>query len=225
MPPTDTTSVIRIAARSARVDIDGMPGAELRVEGGTVEVQADGTVDVATGSGRVRVVCPDLATVVVSTTSGKVNVRGTVADVRVITQSGTVEVDRTGDADVRTSSGGVRIGASAGTCRVVTRSGTVRVEIAHELHVAAGSSKVDIGSVEVAHIRTVSGTVHVGTVATGRIDASTMSGKVRVRVPAGTAATARLRSRSGRIVNRVAEGEGSTIDVATSSGVIEVASA
>ncbi|MCB1630078.1 MAG: hypothetical protein KDI48_20285, partial [Xanthomonadales bacterium] len=78
------------------------------------------------------------------------------------------------------------------------------------------------GSVEVASIRTVSGTVRVGTVATGRLDVSTMSGKVGVRVPVGTAATARLRSRSGRIVNQVPEGEGSTLDVATSSGVIEV---
>lgn len=220
-----TVSVVRIAARSSKVEVEGRPGAVLEVRGGTIEAHDDGSVDVTAGTGRLHVTCPEHAIVVVSTASGAVQVSGHVADLRVLTASGRVAVERTVSADVRTRSGSIRVASCVGSCHVVTSSGTVHVGEAHQVGVSADSSRVEIGHVAVAQVRTVSGTIDIGADALGRVDASTVSGKVRVRVPAGTAATMRLKSRSGRIVRDVAEGEGATIDVVTASGTIEVTAA
>jgi DUF4097 and DUF4098 domain-containing protein YvlB len=244
MRVSDALTTIRIQGRSSKVEVTGRPGAAFEAHGGTVHVGDDGTVDVTGGSGRIRITCPEHATVVVSTASGAVSVEGQVADVRVLTSSGRVSVGNALHADVRTRSGAVRIGSCGSTCRIVTTSGTVRIDDAHEIDVSSGSSGVTVGRTSVARLRTVSGTVDVTATSSAQIAISTMSGRVRLAVPAATVATMRLQSRSGRIVRdatvlaadapapadapvaRDSDGTArTTIDVVTSSGAIEVVAA
>lgn len=226
MRPTGTMAVIRITGRSSRVDVTGVADAAVEVHGGTATTNDDGSIDIVAGSGRLRVTCPERSTVVVSTASGTVVAGGSIAELRALTSSGRVEIASAAEVDVRTRSGAVVVGTCSGVCRVTTSSGSVRVEEAREVTASSTSTKVVLGRVSVANVRTVSGTIEVGLDIGGRVDASSVSGKVRVRVPAGTAAKMRLTSRSGRITRDVPElDEGSvgcTVDASTSSGTIEV---
>lgn len=218
----DDVTVIRIAGRSSTVQVDGLPGATFDVQGGTFVVADDGSIDVTPGSGKVHVVCAERSHVVISTASGAVRVHGHVADVRVMTSSGRVEIERSIDADVRTRSSSVHIGSCVNTCRVVSTSGTVRVADAREVGISTSSSSVEVGRTAVADVRTVSGTIRIGAAPSATVQATSMSGKVRVTLPAGIAATMRLSSRSGSIERGVPEGEGAVVEVSTSSGSIKV---
>lgn len=219
-----TSAVVRVSGRSTRVELLGVPGAELSVEGGEVVVRDDGSVDIEPRQSTVRITCPEHTHVVLSTASGNVSVRGHVADVKVITASGSVDIERAVDADVRTASGRVAIGACVHTCRVVTKSGRVSVGTAHDVGVSSASARVEVGHATVAAVQTISGAVVVGCDAFARVTARSMSGKVDITLPEGSPATMRLTSRSGSIKRDVPDGEGATLDVQTMSGAIRVAS-
>lgn len=213
------TSTLRIAGRSTRVELEGRPGAELVVKGGRAEVRDDGTIEVTPTESRVQVTCPEHADVVISTASGSVRISGHVASLKVITASGKVDVD------VRTRSGSVSIDSCVNACRIVTSSGAVSVGDAHDVDVSTMSAKVRVGRTDLADVRTTSGSVVVGAGAWARVAARSMSGRVEIALPRGSAATMRLSSTSGRIERDVPEGEGATVDVSTMSGAIRVGSA
>ena len=219
-----TSAVVRVSGRSTRVELRGTPGDELSVEGGDAVVRDDGSIDITPSRSTVRIVCPEHTHVVLSTASGDVSVRGHVADVKVITSSGSVDIERAVDADVRTASGRVAIGACVHTCRVVTKSGRVSVGTAHDVGVSTASARVEVGHATVAAVQTVSGAVTVGCDAFARVTARSMSGKVDITLPEGSPATMRLSSRSGSIRRDVPDGEGATLEVQTASGAIRVAS-
>jgi hypothetical protein len=219
-----TSAVVRVSGRSTRVELRGTPGDELLVDGGDVAVHDDGSVDITPRQSTVRITCPEHTHVVLSTASGNVSVRGHVADVKVITSSGSVDIERAVDADVRTASGRVAIGACVHTCRVVTKSGRVSVGTAHDVGVSSASARVEVGHATVAAVQTISGAVVVGCDAFARVTARSLSGKVDITLPEGSPATMRLSSRSGTIRREVPDGEGATLDVQTMSGAIRVAS-
>ncbi|MFN8023241.1 MAG: DUF4097 family beta strand repeat-containing protein [Acidimicrobiales bacterium] len=219
------TSTLRIAGRSTRVELEGRPGAELVVKGGRAEVRDDGTIEVTPTESRVQVTCPEHADVVISTASGSVRISGHVASLKVITASGKVDVERAVDVDVRTRSGSVSIDSCVNACRIVTSSGAVSVGDAHDVDVSTMSAKVRVGRTDLADVRTTSGSVVVGAGAWARVAARSMSGRVEIALPRGSAATMRLSSTSGRIERDVPEGEGATVDVSTMSGAIRVGSA
>ncbi len=216
--------VLRVSGRSTRVELRGDPGAPLSVEGGDVTQRADGSVDISPRASTVTIVCPENAQVVLSTASGNVSVRGHVADVKVITQSGSVVIERAVDADVRTMSGKVAIESCIHSCRVVTKSGRVSVGTAHDIGISTASARVDVGRATIAAVQTISGAVSLGCELFAQVLARTMSGTVDITVPAGSPATMRLTSTSGRIRSEVPSGEGATLEVRTMSGAIRVAS-
>lgn len=218
-----TSAVVRVSGRSTRVELRGTPGDELSVEGGDIVVNDDGSIDITPRASTVRIVCPEHTHVVLSTASGNVVVRGHVADVKVITGSGSVDIERAVDADVRTASGRVEIGACVHTCRVVSKSGRVSVGTAHDVGVSTASARVEVGRATVAAVQTVSGAVTVGCDAFARVTARSMSGKVELTLPEGSLATMRLSSLSGSIRRDVPDGEGATLEVQTTSGAIRVA--
>ncbi len=219
-----TSAVVRVSGRATRVELRGTPGDDLSVDGGDVVVRDDGSVDITPRQSTVRIVCPEHTHVVLSTASGNVSVSGHVADVKVITISGSVDIERAVDADVRTASGRVAIGACVHTCRVVTKSGRVSVGTAHDVGVSTASARVEVGHATVAAVQTVSGAVTVGCDAFARVTARSMSGKVDITLPEGSPATMHLSSRSGAIRRDVPDGEGATLQVQTTSGAIRVAS-
>ncbi len=223
-----TSAVIRVSGRSNRIELSGEPGAVLTVDGGHVTWRNDGSIDITPhqGSGRntIRIVCPEHSHVVLSTASGSVHVHGHVADVKVITQSGSVEIERAVDVDVRTMSGRVLIGSCVHSCRVVTKSGTVSVGAAHDIGVSTTSARVEVGRTALAAVQTISGSVSVGCEDCATVTARSMSGTVEITLPSGSPATMHLATTSGRIRRDVADGEGATLEVQTTSGAIRIAS-
>ena len=71
-------------------------------------------------------------------------------------------------------------------------------------------------------LKSVSGTVEVGSSAAERLGVRTVSGRVKVSVPPDATPRLHLKSMSGRIRCDCPEGSGCDIDVATVSGSIEV---
>ncbi len=222
MGTTQSAAVIRITGRSSKVTVSAAPGQVFSVEGGTYVVRDDGSIDVTPGTGAVDVKCSEHTVLVVSTASGAVTVTGPVRDLRAITSSGRVRADRIVDADVRTTSGPVEIRACEGTCRIVTRTGAVTVGDANDLSVTTTSARIRVGRVSRAALHSASGAVDVTATALAQVRVVTISGSVRITTPTGTAGTTRLVSRSGRVRNDVAPGEGVVIDATTGSGAIEV---
>lgn len=214
--------MVRVTARTGRVELIGVAGAEVEVDGGTTTIGDDGGYDITSRTGTVRVTCPENAVVVVSTTTGAVRLRGHVADVRVITNTGKVEIERAIDVDVRTTTGAVAVGCCVHSCRVVTTSGKVVVDEADTVEVSTASARVRVGTAHTAQLHTLSGNVEVGGSAWSRLSAHTVSGNIDLQVPSGTAATMHLATRSGRVEREVPEGEGATVHAVSGSGNIRV---
>lgn len=216
------SSVVRVAGRSTRIEIEGRPGATLSVDGGDTARRDDGSVEVVPSSSTVRIVCPEHTDMVVSTSSGRVVVRGHVASVKVMTTSGTVTIERTIDADVRTMSGKVEVDDCIHGCCVVTKSGHVTVGRAHDVSVSTSSARVDVGTADLATIHTTSGRIEVGGSPNARLRVQSLSGRVRITLPSDTAATTSLVSRSGSVCCDVPVGDGARVEATTTSGAIEV---
>jgi DUF4097 and DUF4098 domain-containing protein YvlB len=214
--------LLRVAGRSTNVELRGVPGADLHVDGGDVIARDDGSVDITPRASTVRITCAEDVRATISTSSGRVRVHGHVADVRIITSSGEVVVERAVDIDVRTESGRVTVGECVHCCRVVTTSGTVSVTDAHDVGVSTTSARVEVGRAALAQVCTVSGTVSVGGESAARVQAKSISGGVTVTVPRGTAATTSLHSTSGTVHNDVELGDGAHLAITTMSGSIRV---
>jgi DUF4097 and DUF4098 domain-containing protein YvlB len=216
---------VRIETRSASVHVEAVDGAALAVRGGDVVWEADGSAVVKGSSKRLDVRVPPGADVIVGTASGSVDVRGPVGSVRISSKSGSIDVERAAAVDARTHSGSVRVKHCDDECRVVVTSGSVRIGRAGRASVSCVSGTVHADDVDAAEVKNVSGTTEIGARATGRVAVRSVSGTVRVSVPAGRAPATRLKSVSGRIRKDCDSGTDGEVDVKTVSGSIRVACA
>ena len=128
--------------------------------------------------------------------------------------SGDLVAEAVGSLDVVSASGDVRVGKVRGEGAVKTASGDVG------LGAVAGDLTV----------RTASGDVRVGRWDGGRLDAKTVSGTVRLGVPAGRRYAVSLQSLSGAVstdfpVSDGAEGVTARLQVTTISGDIRITGA
>jgi DUF4097 and DUF4098 domain-containing protein YvlB len=215
---------LNVATRSGRVRVEGRDGAALSVRGGNLE-DDDGAVRITAGTGgsnAVEVVCPAGSDVIVGTASGSVELVGSLGDVRVTTASGRVSVADAQRIDVRTTSGKIDIDRCHGECRVVTKSSRVKVGNAGLLDCSAVSGRIEVGGVEDANVRTVSGRVELGAAGQGRVEVRSVSGKVDLAVPRDRRPATRLSSISGRVRCDCETGDDGEINVATTSGTINV---
>ncbi|HET9728916.1 MAG TPA: DUF4097 family beta strand repeat-containing protein [Acidimicrobiia bacterium] len=217
-------STLHIATRSGSVRITGEPGAALSIEGGRVEVTAEGITHVigASPSQPIIVKCSDQTNIVVGTVSGSVDFAGVLGAVSVNTISGTIHVERARRVDARTKSGRVEIERCDEQCRIVTVSSRVKIEHAAKAMIAAVSGRVAARNVERADVKTVSGTVELETTGPPHVVVRTVSGTVDVRVPRDTRPATKLRSMSGTISCDCPTGDNGEIAVASVSGTIRV---
>ena len=194
---------LRIVSKSGNVRIVGEPGAELNVDGGSLVVEADGTILVTAGSRNLEVRCDCDSDLIVGTLSGSVFVEGSVGAARVVSKSGDVEIAGATSVDARTASGDVRVGDCAGDCRVVVTSGRVEVGKAANASVAGVSGKIRVEQTDAADVKNVSGNIEVGASGEGRVAIRTVSGTVKVSVPerlrAGDATEVDQRTRALRL--------------------------
>lgn len=219
-------SGLRVQSRSGKVHVIAEARDDVFAETDAVEYFGEG--DVLTvrssrgGSKQITVRCPLDTDVDVGTQSGSVRLEGSFGSVRVTTISGNIEVDGAADADLRSMSGKLTLGECHGRCRMNAVSGSVT---GGELESAVASSVS--GSIRLARVngdlraRTVSGSVDVSACGDAPIAVKTVSGRVRIEVPEGTAPDAHFKTR-GRVLCDLPRGRDCRIDAASLSGSIEV---
>jgi DUF4097 and DUF4098 domain-containing protein YvlB len=213
---------LRIVSKSGSVSVVAEPGAEISVKGGTFVAEADGTYLVTAGSKNLEVRCAPGTDLIVGTMSGSVRVEGTLGATRVVSKSGSIQIDAATQVDARTASGSVTVGECEGQCRVVVTSGSIRVGRAHHASAAGVSGSIHVDDTDAADVKNVSGTIEVGCTGLGRVAIRSVSGKVDVSVPPECAPATLLKSISGSIRCECAEGSDGEIDVKTVSGRIRV---
>ena len=213
---------LRVESKSGSINVVAQEGATLAVSGADIEMQDDGSAVARSGSHSIDVRCAPGTHIVVGTLSGSVRTTGQLGKTYVASKSGSIEVENAAAVDARTHSGSVRVGECAGECRVVVTSGKIRLGRVGSaaLNNVSGSITVDVA--HVGEVKTVSGTVRVGTSATGVLKIRSISGTVEVAVPVGRMPATRLKSISGRIHNECDQGADGEIDVKTVSGTINI---
>ncbi len=213
---------LRVESKSGSINVVAEEGATLSVTGADVEMKEDGSSVVRSGSHSINVRCAPGTDIVVGTLSGSVRASGPLGKTHVASKSGSIEIDDAAAVDARTHSGSVRVGECAGDCRVVVTSGKIRLGRVGNaaLNNVSGSITVDVA--HAGEVKTVSGTVRVGTSATGLLKIRSISGTVEIAVPVGRTPATRLKSISGSIHNDCDQGTDGEIDVKTVSGTIRI---
>ena len=152
--------------------------ASVRTNGSRTTVESRGD--------RILVRVPAGADLVIGTTSARVDVDGPAGRVAVVTESGRITVEEATSADIRTRSARVKVGRTSAECCVRSSSGRVTIGECGSAEATTKSGRIVVlaanGPVR-AHC--VSGRVEVGLMAPGDIDAETVSGEIRITVPAG----------------------------------------
>jgi len=225
LSPSGARVRLRISARSGSVTVNAEQRTDVVVEhGGTAETTADGAVEIRPlrSSASIEVRCPEGADVMVGTRSGSVNLRGHLGSVSVTSQSGSIKVSAAQDADLRTASGSAELDECAGRCRASTKSGRVVIGVTRDVAISTMSGSVEIASATgTVELRAVSGSVEVGASGSGPVRASTVSGSMTIRLPAGARPALRSSGR-GRIDNSFESGDDIAIDVTTISGSLRL---
>ena len=185
-----------------------------------------------TGTVIVTVGIPSGSALAVDTSSGSLEVAGTLASLGVEISSGSVSAEEvTVETSVDSSSGKVEIGRIGGQAEIKTSSGSVRVgEVEGRFQCECSSGKALIGSADgEIRLKTSSGRIEVGSAGPGSIRAEASSGSIAVGVRPGVGVDTDLNSDSGRIRGALAAGarpeDGGgmlSLEATTSSGGIEV---
>jgi DUF4097 and DUF4098 domain-containing protein YvlB len=219
---------VHITTRSGKVRVEAAATqTELAVIGGTTEVHEDGSIHIrrAPSENTIHIRCAPGTDVTVGTTSGNIELSGSLGAVRVSSVSGKIEVREAASVDARARSGKIEIGTCAGDLRVISKSATVRVGHAGRATVSAVSGLVLVEEVGGAEIKSVSGKVSLGATGAEPVSVHTVSGKVEIRVTGAHLPATRLKSRSGKIKNELAPGTEFEIAVSSMSGAIRVSGA
>jgi DUF4097 and DUF4098 domain-containing protein YvlB len=217
---------LKIHSRSGHVRVTAEVGATLDVQGGNVEVHDDGTTEVRAakgGSKALEVRVPAGTDVVIGTASGSIELEGPLGEVWVSSHSGRIEVEEVRQLDARTKSGSVKVHSCEGECRVWVASGSIRIGRAGKASLAGVSGSIHGDEVDAADVKTVSGTVELGSSGgPGRIAVHSVSGTVKVTVPRTMAPATRLKSISGTVQCDAPRGHDGEISIKTVSGTIQV---
>lgn len=108
--------------------------------------------------------------------------------------------DVAGDARIKVASGDMRLGAVRGRLEVSGASGDLRADYAGEAVVSLAAGDVDIGRVEGrAQVNTASGDVRIGSFDGAVCECKTLSGDVRLGIPAGRRLDVEARTLSGEV--------------------------
>ena len=214
---------IRITATSGRIEVTAEARGDVVIESGQ-EHPMGGVLEVKGESAGVRMVVPVGTGLIIGSHSGDVRLRGELGNVRITTRSGSLEIEACASLDARTVSGRVDVGRVAGDAHVKAANGRVTIaEVGGTLTVTSVSGKVEVeqagGSV---HATTVSGRVDVGMSGAADVRAESVSGRVKVALPAGVRPSVSMRSVSGKCENEMPAGEDCRVTCRSISGRITV---
>ncbi len=224
---------VRVGATSlvkVTVDSGGADEMEISQIGDTVSVRENSRWLSRSRSARIVVEVPMRADVAIRGASLDITLSGTLGGVRCRTSSGDVQIEHVdrlelssasggvrvrtvnGDADINTASGDVYADVVDGRLTVQTASGDLAVAVAKaglEIGTASGDVRVDRCDGSDINVKTVSGGIRLGLPAGIRVDPdiSTMSGKVTLPVAASTLAGPPAERRSVRVRLRAVSGD------------------
>jgi ferric-dicitrate binding protein FerR (iron transport regulator) len=221
---------IQVDTRSGRVTVSAEDRKDVAIVRGQdyVEVthDGDGALTLLSGHGgseAIEVLCPAGTSIIVGTLSGGVELKGQLGAVRVTTMSGRIEAERATVADLRTANGRIKLDSCEGACRIQNRTGRIEVGECGTLEAFTDSGSIAIGrAAGRVRVRSTSGQVEVGGNGSQDVAVQTMSGSVKVRLPAGTRPRPMLHSLSGRTTVGCEQGDDCRIAVESLSGKIEV---
>ena len=219
---------LRLQSRSGRVEVIAEPRDDVLAEGDAIESQVDdggATLRIRNGHGRKSFVvrCPVGTDVAIGTQSAPVRLIGDFGTVSVTTATGNIDLDSADEADLRTMSSSITVGSCRGKCRMNSASGKLQAG-----HVGAASAGSMSGSIEIERVegplkaRSVSGSIRAACGGEGAIAVKTVSGKVQLSLPQGTAPHTRFKSLSGRICCDCPEGSDVLVEAMSVSGSIDV---
>jgi DUF4097 and DUF4098 domain-containing protein YvlB len=223
---------LRLHSRSGKIDVTAEPREDVIVEGDKFDAagaEGGSVLEVRSGHGgskSLSVRCPVGTDIVVGTQSGPVDMHGEFGLVSVTTMSGNIDVERADEADLRTAAGGVRLGSCGGRCRMNSMSGNITAGA-----VGAASAGTVSGSISIQRVagrlkaRSVSGSISAACGAEGEIAVKTVSGKVHLELPDGTALQTRFKTLSGKVRNPFPVGTDCRLEAVSISGSIELVSA
>jgi hypothetical protein len=223
---------LRLQSRSGKIEVVAEPREDVVVEGDRFDAsEADGgtALEVRSGHGGSKplsVRCPVGTDVVVGTHSATVNLSGEFGIVSVTTMSGGIDVERADEADLRSGSGSVHLGSCGGRCRMNSMSGSIIAGA-----VGSASAGTMSGSITIDRVggrfkaRSVSGTIVAMCDCEGQITVKTVSGKVQLKLPAGTALDTRFKTLSGKVRNPFPAGDDCHLEAMSISGSIELVQA
>jgi DUF4097 and DUF4098 domain-containing protein YvlB len=184
-----TPLAVRISSTSHRVRVLAEARADVLVDGRADVEHGDTTVTVSAVGSKLAVHVPVGTSVVVGSSSGRVDVTGPVGDVAVLTESGRIAIDQADAVDVRTDSARVTIGSADGPCRVRTRSGAITIESCTGADVSADSGRIVLRHVTgPVHAHCVTGRIEVGMETSDDVAAETVSGRISISLPGGVTA-------------------------------------
>jgi DUF4097 and DUF4098 domain-containing protein YvlB len=222
-------ATLRIHARSGKIDVTAEPRDDVLIEGDRFEAEetADGReLDVKSGhagSKSLSVRCPAGTDIIVGTQSGSVRLCGDFGGVSVTTMSGNIDVETSDEADLRTGSGSITLSSCRERCRLNTVSG--KISAGEVAAIAAGTMSGSITIERVAgklKARSVSGSIRARLDGEGNIAVKTVSGKVQLELPEGTALATRFKTISGKVRNPFPAGDDCYLEAMTISGSIEL---
>jgi DUF4097 and DUF4098 domain-containing protein YvlB len=193
-PMTDRLS-IRIASTNARVSVIAEERIDIDVAGDAIVSSVGNATTIVGGSNRLVVRVPAETDVVIGTTSGRVDISGTVGTVAVTTESGKVTVERAASVDVRSATGRIDIGHCGDRCRLQSEHGAVAVGSCGAAEVATNTGKISLRDVRgIADAHCTNGRIDITMATASDVTAETVTGRISVSLPPGARA---LRADSG----------------------------
>jgi DUF4097 and DUF4098 domain-containing protein YvlB len=217
---------VRVTVGSGKLRVIAEARDNIAVESATESVAGEETV-VRGGSRPVTIRVPVGTDVVAGTESGDVRLEGPLGAVSVTTSSANIDAEEVASIDARTHSGKLRVEVCHGAVRLRSESARVRVGRAEgEVRIATQSGRVDIDDAgDTVSVRTVSGDVAVFVRGRAHAAFETVSGTVRVTLPAGVHPEVQHRSSSGKLKLGPDAGTDVSITARSVSGDLRVTTA
>lgn len=219
---------LRLQSRSGRVRVIAEAREDVEAQGERLQATEDDggatlQVRAGRGSGNLVVRCPAGTDIVVGTHSGGVRLEGQFGDVSITTMSGTIDLEAADQADLRTMSANITVGSCAGAARTSSISGTINGG-----RTGSAVASTMSGSITFEHVRgefrarSVGGSIAAVCDGEGAIAVKTVSGTVRITLPAGMRLEACCKTMSGRIECPFPVGNDLRVDAISVSGSIQV---
>jgi DUF4097 and DUF4098 domain-containing protein YvlB len=188
-PPSIERPTVRIATTNGRVDVIAEDRTDIDVRG-DAEVRSIGAWTTVTGGNdRLTVRIPLGADIVIGTTSGRVDVSGSVGATAITTESGRVAIGRATSVDVRSANGRIEVEDCSQQCRVRSEHGAVVVGSCGSADVATTNGKIALRDVRgVVRAHCTNGRVDITMATADDVTAETVTGRVNVSLPRGVRA-------------------------------------